>query len=334
MASFSYVQCSLVVIVMVCLVTLMIPTTTNAAALNPYFYDRVCPQALPVIRRVVQKAINRERRMGASLLRLHFHDCFVNGCDGSVLLDDTANFTGEKTAKPNLNSIRGFEVVDQIKAAVDKACKRPVVSCADILALAARDSVAILGGPLFWYQVPLGRRDARNASQTAANNNLPPPFFNFTQLLASFNNHGLNTKDLVALSGAHTIGFSKCKNFRNRIYNDTNIDPNFATSLRANCPSTSGVGDNNLAPLDPITPSRVDNFYYKGLVGKKGILHSDQELYGGNGTSSESVKLVELYSINPFAFARDFKNSMIKMGNLSPLTGNNGEIRLNCRRVN
>ncbi|MED6108388.1 hypothetical protein PIB30_023449 [Stylosanthes scabra] len=284
MASFSYVQCSLVVIVMVSLVTLMmIPTTTNAAALNPYFYNRVCPQALPVIRRVVQKAIIRERRMGASLLRLHFHDCFVNGCDGSVLLDDMANFTGEKTAKPNLNSIRGFQVVDQIKAAVDKACKRPIVSCADILALAARDSVAI---------------------------------------------------DLVALSGAHTIGFSKCKNFRNRIYNDTNIDANFASFLRANCPSTSGVGDNNLAPLDSIAPSRVDNFYYKMLLGKKGLLHSDQELYGGNGTTSESVKLVKLYSINPFAFAMDFKSSMIKMGNLSPLTGKNGEIRLNCRRVN
>jgi len=68
----------------------------------------------------------------------------TQGCDGSVLLDDTRNFTGEKTALPNLNSIRGFEVVDEIKAAVDKACKGHVVSCADILATAARDSVAIV----------------------------------------------------------------------------------------------------------------------------------------------------------------------------------------------
>jgi len=66
------------------------------------------------------------------------------GCDGSILLDDTGNFIGEKTAFPNNNSARGFSVVDEIKAAVDKACKRPVVSCADILAIAARDSVAIV----------------------------------------------------------------------------------------------------------------------------------------------------------------------------------------------
>ena len=61
----------------------------------------------------------------------------LQGCDGSILLDDTRNFTGEKTALPNLNSVRGFSVVDEIKEAVDKACKRPVVSCADILAIAA-----------------------------------------------------------------------------------------------------------------------------------------------------------------------------------------------------
>lgn len=47
----------------------------------------------------------------------------------------------EKNANPNRNSARGFEVVDEIKEAVDKACGKPVVSCADILAIAARDSV-------------------------------------------------------------------------------------------------------------------------------------------------------------------------------------------------
>lgn len=76
----------------------------------------------------------------------------LQGCDGSVLLDDTPFFLGEKTAFANLNSIRGFEVVDQIKAAVDKACKRPVVSCADILAVAARDSVAIVSAIQIFHQ--------------------------------------------------------------------------------------------------------------------------------------------------------------------------------------
>lgn len=81
----------------------------------------------------------------------------LQGCDASVLLDDTPTFRGEKTAFPNINSIRGFEVVDQIKAAVTKACRRDVVSCADILAIAARDSVAIVSLFVFsfWFIIQL-----------------------------------------------------------------------------------------------------------------------------------------------------------------------------------
>ncbi|AES98949.1 putative peroxidase [Medicago truncatula] len=285
MASSSPCQIFLV-FVMVTLVTSLIPSN---ALLTPHFYDNVCPQALPTIKSVVLHAILREKRIGASLLRLHFHDCFVNGCDGSVLLDDTPNFTGEKTALPNINSIRGFSVVDEIKAAVDKVCKGPVVSCADILATAARDSVAILGGPQFFYNVLLGRRDARTASKAAANANLPSPTFNFSQLISNFKSQA---------------------------------------SLRKTCPRNGG--DNNLTPLD-FTPTRVENTYYRDLLYKRGVLHSDQQLFKGQG--SESDKLVQLYSKNTFAFASDFKTSLIKMGNIKPLTGRQGEIRLNCRRV-
>ncbi|KAJ1699082.1 hypothetical protein LUZ63_007594 [Rhynchospora breviuscula] len=103
--------------------------------LDPCFYDKVCPKALPTIKSIVEDAIKQEARMGASLLRLHFHDCFVNGCDGSILLDDTPTFTGEKNAAPNINSVRGFEVIDRIKSAVDSVCGGYVVSCADIVAV-------------------------------------------------------------------------------------------------------------------------------------------------------------------------------------------------------
>lgn len=64
----------------------------------------------------------------------------IQGCDGSVLLDGT---DGEKFALPNLNSARGFKVVDTIKSAVESACSG-IVSCADILAIAARDSVLLV----------------------------------------------------------------------------------------------------------------------------------------------------------------------------------------------
>uniref|UniRef100_A0A453ECI9 Peroxidase n=1 Tax=Aegilops tauschii subsp. strangulata TaxID=200361 RepID=A0A453ECI9_AEGTS len=112
--------------------------------MSPAFYDATCPALQSVVRRGMAQAVQKEARMGASILRLFFHDCFVNGCDASVLLDDTANFTGEKNAGPNANSLRGYEVIDAIKAQVEASCKA-TVSCADIVALAARDAVSLVG---------------------------------------------------------------------------------------------------------------------------------------------------------------------------------------------
>ncbi|XP_016747400.1 peroxidase 34-like [Gossypium hirsutum] len=83
-----------------------------------------------------EKFVRKERHMGASLLRLHFHNCFINGCDGSLLLDSTCSSETEKNAHGNLNFVRGFLVIDKIKAKVDRVCGRPVVSCADILVVA------------------------------------------------------------------------------------------------------------------------------------------------------------------------------------------------------
>ncbi|KAL2557835.1 Peroxidase 52 [Forsythia ovata] len=296
-----------------------------SASLNPYFYNKVCPQALPTIKRVVGDAVKQERRMGGSLLRLHFHDCFVNGCDASILLDSTSAFTSEKNALPNANSARGFDVIDRIKSEVDRVCGSPVVSCADILAVAARDSVVALGGPT--WEVRLGRRDSTTASETTANNDLPLPSMDLPELINSFKKQGLNVKDLVALSGGHTLGFSQCGLFKNRIYNETNIDPNFAHQRRTTCPPNGG--DSNRAPLDH-TPAFFDTKYFRNLVKKKGLLHSDQALFNGGQTDS----LVKTYSTNFGAFSKDFASSMIKMGNIKPLTWKRGQIRLDCKKVN
>ncbi|MBA0782341.1 hypothetical protein Gotri_000235 [Gossypium trilobum] len=315
--------------------------STNAK-LSTNFYSKSCPNLLPIVKFIVHSAIMKEARMGASLLRLFFHDCFVNGCDGSVLLDDTSSFIGEKNAAPNRNSARGFNVVDDIKSAVEIVCPG-VVSCADILALSARDSVTILGGP--YWDVELGRRDARTASQAAADNNIPSPSSDLNQLISRFSAHGLSPRAWILSTDSietscwfiewehrgHTIGQARCTTFRAQIYNESNIDSSFARTRQRNCPRATGSGDNNLAPLDIHTPTYFDNSYFKNLVDRRGLFHSDQQLFTGGGPTNS---IVRGYSNNPRSFRSDFAAAMIKMGDISPLTGTKGEIRKNCRRVN
>ncbi|XP_026426221.1 cationic peroxidase 1-like [Papaver somniferum] len=324
MSYFSSSTFSFVSYVLVLCMLLGMQINTTSAQLNTNFYGTSCPNALSTIRTAVRSIVLNDRRMGASILRLHFHDCFVNGCDASVLLDDVTGFTGEKNAGPNANSLRGFNVIDTIKSQLETLCPR-TVSCADILTVAARDSVVALGGRS--WNVPLGRRDSRTASANAANNNLPGPGSSLSGLVTSFGNKGFTPKEMVILSGAHTIGLSRCLHFRNRIHTETNIDTAFANSLKGICPLSGG--SNNLAPFDSST-TVFDNTYFRDLTNRRGLLHSDQVLFNGGSTDAQ----VRIYSNDNPTFLADFAVAMVKMGNLSPLTGSNGEIRTNCRRRN
>ncbi|KAL3630533.1 hypothetical protein CASFOL_023517 [Castilleja foliolosa] len=217
-------------VVIISLTILLTFIGSSSAQLHPNYYDATCPRLLRIVTEVLKDVLAKDPRMGASLLRLHFHDCFVNGCDGSVLLKDTSTFKGEQSAAPNLNSLRGFDVIDRIKSNVNGVCKNNVVSCADILALAARESVVQLQG--HGWNLTFGRRDSRTASKTAAVNNLPSPTMDLNKLIQTFANLKFSVPELVALSGAHTIGQARCTNYRSRIYNKTNIDSTFAQALR------------------------------------------------------------------------------------------------------
>ncbi|KAI7754196.1 hypothetical protein M8C21_000480, partial [Ambrosia artemisiifolia] len=176
-----------------------------------------------------------------------------------------------------------------------------------------KDAMTQLGGPS--WKVKLGRRDSTTASRAAANANIPAPSMDLPALIKNFKDQGLDEEDLVVLSGAHTLGFAQCRTFRTRIYNDTNIDPAFASHLRTICPQVGG--DSTLAPLDP-TPSSFDVKYFTNLVSKKGLLHSDQALFNGG----ETDELVSKYNGDHEEFWEDFAESMIKMGDIKPLTGN------------
>ncbi|GMY12132.1 peroxidase 72 [Fagus crenata] len=306
---------------------------TKGGYLYPQYYDHSCPKAQEIVMSVVAKAVAREARMAASLLRLLFHDCFVQGCDASILLDSSGSIVSEKGSNPNRNSARGFEVLDEIKSALEKECPN-TVSCADLLAIAARDSTVLCGGPS--WEVPLGRKDSRGASLSGSNNNIPAPNNTFQTILTKFKRQGLNVVDLVALSGSHTIGKARCTTFRQRIYNqsgngqpDYSLDQSYAAQLRTRCPRSGG--DQNLFFLDFVSPTKFDNSYFKNILASKGLLNSDQVLL----TKSEaSMELVKKYAENSGIFFQQFAESMIKMGNISPLTGSRGEIRKSCRKIN
>ncbi|XP_027367775.1 cationic peroxidase 1-like [Abrus precatorius] len=318
--SFSGFKLKFVLIFATCLIGI------SSAELSADFYKKTCPKAIHTIEEMVQEAVSNESRMGASLLRLHFHDCFVQGCDGSVLLDDTDNFTGEKKSFPNANSLRGFEVIDKIKSKLEAICPG-VVSCADILAVAAKESVVALKGPK--WDVLLGRRDSTTASLNESNSDLPAPFLDLNGLISAFAKKNFSTAELVTLSGSHTIGLARCVTFRTRIYNESNIDSSFANQTQAQCPFQGG--DDNLSPFDPTTEFTFDNNYYKNLMQLKGLLHSDQQLFTNNGSTNSQVSR---YSRSMADFKKDFAKAMLKMSMITPLTGTDGEIRKNCRMVN
>ena len=228
----------------------------------------------------------------------------VQGCDASLLLDNSSSIVSEKGSNPNSNSARGFEVIDEIKVALETACPG-TVSCADILALAARDSTVLVGGP--YWDVPLGRRDSLGASIQGSNNDIPAPNNTLPTIVTKFRRQGLDVADVVALSGAHTIGLSRCTSFRQRLYNQSGngmADASYAAHLRQGCPRSGG--DDNLFPLDFVSPARFDNFYFKNLLVGKGLLSSDEVLLT---KSAETAALVKAYADDVDLFFRHFAHS-------------------------
>ncbi|KAK8709980.1 hypothetical protein V6N13_145325 [Hibiscus sabdariffa] len=308
---------------------LLMVTMATAGPLCPGFYSQTCPHAEAIVRDVMRKAMAREPRSIASVMRFQFHDCFVNGCDASLLLDDTPSMLGEKLALSNINSLRSFEVVDEVKEALEKACPG-VVSCADIIIMAARDAVALTGGPD--WEVRLGRKDSLTASQEESSNIMPSPRTNATSLIDLFRKYNLSVKDLVALSGSHSIGKARCFSIMFRLYNqsgsgkpDPAIEPGFREKLDKLCPLN--VDQNVTGDLDA-TAQLFDNQYFKDLVAGRGFLNSDQTLF----TFPQTRKYVKLFSDDENEYFKAFVEGMLKLGELQ--SGQPGEIRTNCRKVN
>jgi len=298
------------------------------------YYKNKCGAYVDV-EAIVKKHVNAtDAGMQAGLVRMFFHDCFIRGCDASVLLDTFSNdtsLTPEKFAVPNFPSLRGYEVIDAAKEEIEAACPGKV-SCADIIAFAARDASYFLSGGGINFAMPAGRYDGNVSLASEALSNLPPPFGGFDQLVKMFAAKGLDAFDMVTLSGAHSIGRSHCSSFtRDRLppSNTSDMDPAFAATLQTDCASADGT--DNTVLQDFQTPDVLDNQYYKNVLAHKVLFTSDAALT----TDFMAKNLVRAYAdFVPYLWQNKFGKAMVKMGGIEVKTAANGEIRKTCRKIN
>ncbi|KAH9605791.1 hypothetical protein KSS87_008973 [Heliosperma pusillum] len=268
-----------------------------------------------IVYNVVKTHLQRDPDTVSDLIRLQFHDCFVRGCDGSVLLDGEMT---EKTAEINVG-LSGFRAVDDAKEAVEKVCPG-VVSCADVLTVAARSAVFMAGGK--WYSVETGRRDSLVSHRREAIAEIPKPDISVDSAIQLFASKGLSKEDFVYLM----VGTAHCDKFRNRLYNfhntgdrDKRIQPlNFLHFLKRTCPRNNQVDNQAFLDQTPKSEFKIDNGYYNQILHSKGILEIDDNLAFSPLTNG----IVKFLAYTPNAFHDRFGPAMVKMGRINVLTGN------------
>ncbi|KAL5579765.1 hypothetical protein UlMin_012207 [Ulmus minor] len=281
------------------------------------------------VRNKVTEAFKSDSTIVAALLRLQFHDCFVTGCDASILLEGPSS---ERTAPPNL-SVRGYDLIETIKQALEAKCPG-VVSCADIIAMATRDAVNLASNGVVKYNVQTGRKDG--LISLASNVDLPSPSISVDQSIAAFAKKGISPDDMVYLLGGHTVGIAHCALFQDRLYNfqnsgkpDPTMNQTLVEKLKVECPQGSSGGSTVNLDQGPGSSLIVDKSYYQQLLLKSGILQIDQELFLHARTNATVVALTN----GAEDFNVKFGEAMVKLGAII-ITGARGQIRNTCSKVN
>ncbi|KAL2607698.1 hypothetical protein R1flu_026271 [Riccia fluitans] len=296
--------------------------------LQDNYYQTSCPTAESVINAVAVANFTSDAfalRFASGLLRMSFHDCHVDGCDASVLLDGPRS---EKTAEVN-HFLTGYEIIDKAKEELEAICPG-VVSCADIIAYAARDAIVALNGTRF--EVQGGRKDGRVSIASRAESQLPNGDMAVDELTVNFALKGLSRDQMVVLSGAHTSAAGHCPGLVKRLYNfrgtgqtDPSMPKAFADQLKFQCPKAT-FNESVFITMDTFTPF-FDTGYYRSLQNHKGVFTSDQSLYDDERTRP----LVNTLTDNNL-FQTKFGKAMRAMGSVGVKL--NGEIRKDCRKVN
>ncbi|XP_061372720.1 peroxidase 28-like [Gastrolobium bilobum] len=301
------------------------------------FYRATCPNAEKIVADALAEMVKTNPSAIANFIRLQFHDCFVNGCDASVLLDfSPAGDKVEKNSMFNGFLLKGADLIDDIKTKLEEECPE-TVSCADTLAFATNEAMALAGVP---RQRPLGgRRDALvSLASVAEDNNLPSPNWSVDQMIELFNRKGFNAEELVVLLGAHSVGSAHCDLFMDRLYNfknsqkpDPTLIPPVVDELKQICKNPGTPQFRNPPVNFDETPTKLDNLFYKNMVEKKkSLLLSDSFLLGDPRTGP----VVRKMAAEPGLFPKKFAEVMVKLCSLNVLTGNDGEIRKTCRSTN
>nr|CAB3497054.1 unnamed protein product [Digitaria exilis] len=294
------------------------PLLASAQLAND-FYKTSCPDAEKIIFGVVEKRFKQDPGTAAGLLRLVFHDCFANGCDASILIDPLSNQASEKEAGPNI-SVRGYDVIEEIKEELEKKCPG-VVSCADIVVASAREGVKLTGGPT--YEVPMGRRDSLTSNREDADG-LPGPDIAVPKLIDEFAKQGFSLEEMVAmLAGGHSIGICRCFFIE---ADAAPIDADYRKNISAACDGK----DSGSVPMDFATPNVFDGSYFALALAKKMPLTIDR-LVGMDPKTEPVLKAMEA---KPADFLPMFTKAMVKLGALKVLTGKEGEIRKSCSEFN
>uniref|UniRef100_A0A803KVE8 Peroxidase n=1 Tax=Chenopodium quinoa TaxID=63459 RepID=A0A803KVE8_CHEQI len=306
------------------------PTPTTPSGLQVGFYKGLCPNKLVDIEAAlttkVQEHFRKDPSILPALLRMQFHDCFVHGCDASILIN---GLSSEKTAGPNL-SVRGYDLIDALKDIAEAQCPG-VVSCADIIAIATKEVLRMGGGPN--YSIQTGRRDG--LISRAQDVNLPSPFLTVSETISAFNAKKFTTEEIVILLGCHTVGVSSCGFFQDRLYQGTTqfdpiMDPTLRKQLMPICPK--GTTANNSTFLDQNSQSSniVDNSFFVQILEQRGILPIDQSL----ARDPKTVSFVKQFAQSASLFNSKLASAMVKLQALDVLTGSQGEIRKTCNRFN
>ncbi|KAG2690223.1 hypothetical protein I3760_09G177300 [Carya illinoinensis] len=297
--------------------------------LQPDYYSQSCPQAEAIIEREVTNLYHKHGNTAVSWVRNLFHDCMVKSCDASLLLETVNGITSEKTSERSFG-MRNFKYVQTIKAALELECPLKV-SCADIVALSARDGMVMLGGPRI--EMKTGRMDSRESYATVVEDSIPNHNDSISLVLSRFESIGLDVEGVVALLGAHSVGRVHCVNLVHRLYPtvDPTLDPDYAEYLKGRCPTpTPDPKAVFYARNDRETPMILDNMYYKNLLGHKGLLIVDQQLVSDPTTAP----FVQKFADDNDYFFEQFTKAVLLLSENNPLTGDQGEIRKDCRYVN